>query len=67
MSSVMIKCPATGQPVCTGIETDSETFDGLPDVLSRSTCPLCGVDHSWWKREAWLGVAQRSGDEPRAA
>ncbi len=34
----MIRCPTTGNPIPTGIETE----------------PYCGLDHSWWKREAWL-------------
>ena len=54
MCAVMIKCPATGRAVDTGIETDDASFGLLPDVLSRSRCPHCGGMHSWWKREAWL-------------
>jgi hypothetical protein len=54
MGAIMIRCPTTGQPVTTGIETDSYSFKQLPDVLSHSQCPLCGCEHSWWKHEAWI-------------
>jgi hypothetical protein len=50
----MIKCPYRGQSVSTGIEVDPSTFDQLPDTLILSRCPLCGLEHVWWKREAWL-------------
>jgi hypothetical protein len=54
MGVVTIRCPITGQDVATGIETDEASFNQIPDVLTRSRCPLCGLDHSWWKREARL-------------
>jgi hypothetical protein len=54
MSALMILCPKSGQPIPTGIETDELSFQQIPDVLSRARCPVCGLDHAWWKREAWL-------------
>ncbi len=54
MQVVMIRCPYRGQPVSTGIETDETTFERLPDTLILSRCPLCGLEHVWWKNEAWL-------------
>jgi hypothetical protein len=24
----------------------------MPDVLARSRCPYCGLQHSWWKQDA---------------
>ena len=57
MSALMIKCPKTGQAISTGIETDDHSFGQIPDVLSRAHCPVCGLDHVWWKREAWLADA----------
>jgi hypothetical protein len=54
MSVVVIRCPTTGRTISTGIETDQSTFDKLPDVRTHSRCPLCGFEHFWWKREAWL-------------
>jgi hypothetical protein len=54
MGVVMIKCPNTGKDVSTGIETDATSFAHVGDVLAHSRCPLCGQEHAWWKREAWL-------------
>jgi hypothetical protein len=54
MGAIMIKCPTTGQSIATGIETDPNSFRQIPDVLSRSRSPLCGLEHHWWKREAWI-------------
>jgi hypothetical protein len=51
---VMITCPTTGQSIATGVETDSDSFERIPDVLSHTRCPLCGLDHTWWKHEARL-------------
>lgn len=56
MGIVTIRCPSIGQQVSTGIETDRASFDALPDVLARTRCPACGLEHSWWKREAVLQV-----------
>lgn len=56
MGVVMITCPDTGRPVPTGIETDPASFAKLPDALSRTKCPLCGGEHVWWTREAWLAA-----------
>jgi hypothetical protein len=56
MSTIMIKCPDTGAVVSTGVETDPTSFARiLPNLVSRSKCPLCGAEHSWRKRDAWLG------------
>jgi hypothetical protein len=55
MAVLLIKCPHTNRPISTGIEIDgAETLAKLPDVLSDVKCPECGLEHAWWKREAWL-------------
>ena len=54
MGALMITCPNTGQAISTGIETDEYTLKQIEDVPTRTRCPLCGLDHTWWKREAWL-------------
>jgi hypothetical protein len=55
MSILLIRCPHTDRPISTGIEIDSaETLAKLPDVLSHVKCPECGLEHTWWTREAWL-------------
>jgi hypothetical protein len=54
MGALMITCPTTGQPISTGIETDEYSLRQIDDVPARTHCPFCGLDHIWWKREAWL-------------
>ena len=54
-SVVMVRCPATGRELSTGVEMDAETFERLPDIRSRMRCPVCSLDHDWSTREAWLG------------
>ncbi len=54
MSIIMIRCPNTGQEISTGFEADIPTFRGLPKLLAYSRCPACGLEHPWWKAEAWL-------------
>jgi hypothetical protein len=54
MALVVIRCPNTGRDISTGIEIDPASFARLPDILSHSKCPLCGLYHVWWKREARL-------------
>ena len=54
MTAIMIRCPNTGRVIPTGVEADPFTFIHIPDVLSRSKCPVCGAQHVWWVREAWL-------------
>jgi hypothetical protein len=69
MCTVMVTCPTTGKSISTGIETDRITFDQLPNVLSHSRCPHCGIEHPWWTREAWLsdreGVWSPGSDPPQ--
>lgn len=54
MSILMIRCPQTGQHIPTGIETDDQSFQNMPDVIVYTSCPHCWVDHAWWPDEAWL-------------
>ena len=54
MNVVMVRCPYRGRAVSTGIEIDPEAFAQLPDTLILTKCELCGLDHVWWKTEAWL-------------
>ena len=44
----------TGRPISTGIETDEHSLKQIDDIPARTRCPFCGLDHTWWKREAWL-------------
>ena len=54
-SVVMVRCPATGRELSTGVEMDAATFERLPDIRSLIKCPVCSSDHYWSTREAWLG------------
>jgi hypothetical protein len=54
MSSVMIRCPATGKPVSTEIEIEPSVFRQLPEVQSHMLCPDCGQEHRWMTSSAWL-------------
>jgi len=54
MSSVMIRCPSTGDAVSTAIETEPSVFRKLPNLHARMHCPACGQEHAWHTREAWL-------------
>jgi hypothetical protein len=62
MALVMIKCPQTGNPVSTGIETDTETFARLPDATAHLLCPGCGQIHAWRKADAILINGSRRPD-----
>jgi predicted RNA-binding Zn-ribbon protein involved in translation (DUF1610 family) len=59
MSSVMIKCPNTGRPVSTAIETEPSVFHKLPKIASRMVCPACGQEHVWTTSSAWLAGEPR--------
>jgi ribosomal protein S27AE len=58
MASVMIVCPETGREIYTGIETDETSFAKLPDVLSRTQCPICGHEHVWTRHDARLSTGR---------
>jgi hypothetical protein len=54
MGTMMIRCPRTGDAVSTEIETEPSVFSRLPEVAARLRCPLCGEEHVWTARDAWL-------------
>jgi hypothetical protein len=54
MALLMIKCPHTARPVCTGVELEKAQLEQLPDVQMQVSCQACGMTHAWWKRESWL-------------
>ena len=47
MAMVMIRCPATGAPAFTGIETDASCVNFIPPINARLKCPCCGETHVW--------------------
>ena len=44
---IFILCPTTGQPVPTGLHTDTVVFHTLPKVEMHMQCPACHKNHSW--------------------
>ena len=54
MAKIVVVCPYTCLEIPTGIEIDPASFARLPDVLTRSKCPHCGLFHDWSKRDAYL-------------
>ena len=65
MAMLMIKCPRTGQDGSTGIVTDSDSYQKIPDTLVYTRCPHCGLEHAWWHKDAWLAEewpSQRAPD-----
>ena len=64
MAMVTIICPETGRPVSTGIETDTETFERLPNAYAELKCPLCGRLHRWRKSDAALVDGSGAAGEP---
>jgi hypothetical protein len=55
MGLLMLKCPQTGREFSTGIHIDEASFKRLPDTLTNSVRPHCGLLHRWWTREARPG------------
>jgi hypothetical protein len=64
MSTIMIKCPQTGEAVSTGIEVERDTFVALPNAGALMHCPACGDEHIWSKAEAWLADRSVDGRRP---
>jgi hypothetical protein len=68
MGAVMIKCPATGMAIPTGLSADGQSFARTPVFFARARCPLCHIEHEWFARDAWVqeAVLERAGSaEPR--
>ena len=63
MAAVMIRCPRTGRPVSTQIETEPSVFSQLPEIAAQAHCPHCGEQHIWTMREAWLDVSPPASPE----
>ncbi len=54
MGTVMIRCPATGRPISTGIEAERERFVRSPVFFARTFCPMCRTEHEWFAQQAWV-------------
>ena len=62
----MVKCPATGKEISTGIWCDGESFSRLPFIVSHASCPLCGQLHGWSKADAWLSESELGWEDQPA-
>jgi hypothetical protein len=51
---LILTCPVTGQEFSTGIETDEQSLDLIPDTVAQAFCPHCGNHHAWSKPDARL-------------
>jgi hypothetical protein len=60
MGTVVIRCPATGITLPTGIRADRLKFACSPVFFADTYCPACETEHRWFAREAWV-------EEPQAA
>ena len=56
---LMIKCPASGRDIPTGIEMDRRSFARTPVFFSRTYCPLCRTNHEWFAKQAWIHEPSR--------
>ncbi|MBR0695174.1 hypothetical protein [Bradyrhizobium lablabi] len=64
MGMLMVKCPQTAHAIPTGIKIDRESFGRSAVFFSRTRCPFCRTDHSWFAKDAWvdepgIGVRRR--------
>ena len=61
MGTLMIRCPATGDKISTGIETDRLKFACSPVFFADAYCPACDAPHRWFAREAWVEEPHPNG------
>ena len=62
MGIVMIRCPATGREISTGIQIDRPQFESTPVFFAQTYCPFCRAEHRWFAKDAWVrepGAATR--------
>jgi hypothetical protein len=60
MGIVMIRCPATGREISTGIKVDRPQFEATPVFFAQTYCQFCRAEHQWFAKDAWV-------EEPSAA
>jgi hypothetical protein len=54
MGIVMIRCPATGREISTGIQIDRPQFESTPVFFAQTYCPFCRAEHRWFAKDAWV-------------
>jgi hypothetical protein len=66
MGSVMIRCPATGTAIPTGIKADRASYQRTPVFMARAYCPVCRTEHEWFAKEAWVAEPKREAGSAAA-
>ena len=66
MGSVMIRCPATGTAIPTGIKADRASYQRTPVFMARAYCPICRTEHEWFAKEAWVAEPKREAGSEAA-
>ena len=54
MGLVMVRCPATGRAISTGMAMERARFRQMPVFFARCHCAACGVEHEWFAGHAWV-------------
>jgi hypothetical protein len=54
MPDILIRCPVMGEPVPTGLDTETVIFESLPSIALPVECPSCGRAHHWRPTDAWV-------------
>jgi hypothetical protein len=68
MGVIMIRCPRTGHNIPTGIEMGSSDFQRAPVFFARVQCPICGGEHEWFAKDAWVSEEEDwAGDASRVS
>jgi hypothetical protein len=66
MGVIMIRCPRTGHDIPTGIEMGSSDFQRAPVFFARVQCPVCGREHEWFAKDAWVCDVANRAPRPQA-
>lgn len=54
MATIVIKCPTTGKLIDTKWQVSPEHFETSDYVNNKVTCPHCGGNHVWSKKDVIL-------------
>lgn len=60
MAQVMMICPKTSKPFPVGMNMDRGTFERSTIINNSITCPHCGEQHTYSKKDVFL-----QGDEKK--
>jgi hypothetical protein len=63
MGMLLVRCPATGKEIASGVEIDLQSLEKTPAFTGSIHCPFCGIEHAWSKIDARIG----EGEPPVAA